>query len=186
MSGTVALCCFFAPKVYIVLWQPYKNVRTRQSAVGRLVNQQMRFISQIATSAAPECTPICTSIGEYSSNPHVATPSVDSEGPSLASKPAATPNPATTPTAPTASTTNNTTTTRQTPVITQPLLELSSDEDATTTVTETTPFIESNNSSSPPLIPYSFSDVVKDTVTQQHQVEMILDQIASNNNVTFL
>ena len=44
MSGTVALACFFAPKVYIVLWQPYKNVRNRQSAVGKLVNQQMRFI----------------------------------------------------------------------------------------------------------------------------------------------
>ncbi|KAI1732777.1 7 transmembrane sweet-taste receptor of 3 GCPR domain-containing protein [Ditylenchus destructor] len=47
MSGTVALACFFAPKVYIVLWQPYKNVRTRNSAVGKLVNQQMRFISQL-------------------------------------------------------------------------------------------------------------------------------------------
>ncbi|CAD6192799.1 unnamed protein product [Caenorhabditis auriculariae] len=46
LSGTVALICFFAPKVYIVLFQPYKNVRTRQSAVGRLVNQQMRFMSQ--------------------------------------------------------------------------------------------------------------------------------------------
>ncbi|KAK6749508.1 hypothetical protein RB195_001862 [Necator americanus] len=46
LSGTVALVCFFAPKVYIVLFQPYKNVRTRQSAVGRLVNQQMRFMSQ--------------------------------------------------------------------------------------------------------------------------------------------
>lgn len=44
MSGTVALACFFAPKVYIVLFQPYKNVRTRHSAVGKLVNQQMRFI----------------------------------------------------------------------------------------------------------------------------------------------
>jgi hypothetical protein len=44
LSGTVALWCFFAPKVYIVLFQPYKNVRNRQSAVGRLVNQQMRFI----------------------------------------------------------------------------------------------------------------------------------------------
>ncbi|CAJ0572476.1 unnamed protein product, partial [Mesorhabditis spiculigera] len=49
MSGTVALACFFAPKVYIVLFQPYKNVRTRHSAVGRLVNQQMRFISQMTT-----------------------------------------------------------------------------------------------------------------------------------------
>ncbi|CAI5449478.1 unnamed protein product [Caenorhabditis angaria] len=47
LSGTVALICFFAPKVYIVLFQPYKNVRTRQSAVGRLVNQQMRFMSQL-------------------------------------------------------------------------------------------------------------------------------------------
>uniref|UniRef100_A0AC35F4M8 G-protein coupled receptors family 3 profile domain-containing protein n=2 Tax=Panagrolaimus sp. PS1159 TaxID=55785 RepID=A0AC35F4M8_9BILA len=49
MSGTVALACFFAPKVYIVLFQPYKNVRTRHSAVGKLVNQQMRFISQLTT-----------------------------------------------------------------------------------------------------------------------------------------
>ena len=44
LSGTVALACFFAPKVYICLFQPYKNVRTRSSAVGKLVNQQMRFI----------------------------------------------------------------------------------------------------------------------------------------------
>ncbi|CAK5049358.1 unnamed protein product [Meloidogyne enterolobii] len=44
LSGTVALTCFFAPKVYICLFQPYKNVRTRSSAVGKLVNQQMRFI----------------------------------------------------------------------------------------------------------------------------------------------
>uniref|UniRef100_A0A914WPZ2 G-protein coupled receptors family 3 profile domain-containing protein n=1 Tax=Plectus sambesii TaxID=2011161 RepID=A0A914WPZ2_9BILA len=50
MSGTVALWCFFAPKAYIVLFQPYKNVRNRQSAVGRLVNQQMRFISHLATA----------------------------------------------------------------------------------------------------------------------------------------
>ncbi|KAK0399190.1 hypothetical protein QR680_002932 [Steinernema hermaphroditum] len=56
MSGTVALACFFAPKVYIVLWQPYKNVRTRHSAVGKLVNQQMRFISQLATSNIPDHT----------------------------------------------------------------------------------------------------------------------------------
>lgn len=47
LSGTVALCCFFAPKVYIVLCQPYKNVRNRQTTVGRLVNQQMRFIRYI-------------------------------------------------------------------------------------------------------------------------------------------
>ncbi|PAV56437.1 hypothetical protein WR25_06767 [Diploscapter pachys] len=47
LSGSVALGCFFAPKIYIVLFQPYKNVRTRQSAVGRLVNQQMRFMSQL-------------------------------------------------------------------------------------------------------------------------------------------
>ncbi|KAF7637034.1 G_PROTEIN_RECEP_F3_4 domain-containing protein [Meloidogyne graminicola] len=44
LSGTVALTCFFVPKVYICLFQPYKNVRTRSSAVGKLVNQQMRFI----------------------------------------------------------------------------------------------------------------------------------------------
>ncbi|KJH51868.1 7 transmembrane receptor [Dictyocaulus viviparus] len=47
LSGTVALVCFFAPKVYIVIFQPDKNVRTRQSAVGRLVNQQMRFMRYI-------------------------------------------------------------------------------------------------------------------------------------------
>uniref|UniRef100_A0A7E4UNY4 G_PROTEIN_RECEP_F3_4 domain-containing protein n=1 Tax=Panagrellus redivivus TaxID=6233 RepID=A0A7E4UNY4_PANRE len=47
MGGTVALACFFAPKVYIVLFQPYKNVRTRHSAVGKLVNQQMRFIRSV-------------------------------------------------------------------------------------------------------------------------------------------
>ncbi|KAF8374519.1 mgl-3, partial [Pristionchus pacificus] len=60
MSGTVALMCFFGPKVYIVLFQPEKNVRTRQSAVGRLVNQQMRFISQITTHAENTAT-LCTS-----------------------------------------------------------------------------------------------------------------------------
>uniref|UniRef100_A0A914C9U3 G-protein coupled receptors family 3 profile domain-containing protein n=2 Tax=Acrobeloides nanus TaxID=290746 RepID=A0A914C9U3_9BILA len=57
MSGTVALACFFAPKVYIVLWQPYKNVRNRQSAVGKLVNQQMRFISQLTTQPPPTYLP---------------------------------------------------------------------------------------------------------------------------------
>ncbi|KAI6175835.1 7 transmembrane receptor [Aphelenchoides bicaudatus] len=56
MSGTVALACFFAPKVYIVLFQPYKNVRTRHSAIGKLVNQQMRFISQLNT---PQQTTSC-------------------------------------------------------------------------------------------------------------------------------
>lgn len=33
--------------------------------------------SQIATSAAPESSPICTSATEYTSNPHATTPSVD-------------------------------------------------------------------------------------------------------------
>ena len=32
-----------------MLFQPYKNVRTRQSAVGRLVNQQMRFMRSISS-----------------------------------------------------------------------------------------------------------------------------------------
>lgn len=50
MSGTVALACFFFPKIYIVLFQPYKNVRTRHSAIGKLVNQQMRFIRLILLS----------------------------------------------------------------------------------------------------------------------------------------
>ncbi|KAI6234679.1 Metabotropic glutamate receptor [Aphelenchoides fujianensis] len=49
MSATVALSCFFFPKVYICLYAPYKNVRNRNSAVGKLVNQQMRFISQMTT-----------------------------------------------------------------------------------------------------------------------------------------
>ncbi|EFO21937.2 hypothetical protein LOAG_06547 [Loa loa] len=48
MSGTVALCCFFAPKVYIAVCQPDKNVRMRQSALGHLVNQQMRFMRNSA------------------------------------------------------------------------------------------------------------------------------------------
>uniref|UniRef100_A0AC35U9C6 G_PROTEIN_RECEP_F3_4 domain-containing protein n=1 Tax=Rhabditophanes sp. KR3021 TaxID=114890 RepID=A0AC35U9C6_9BILA len=51
LSGTVALACFFFPKIYIVLWQPFKNVKSRQSAVGKLVNSQMRFISHLATTA---------------------------------------------------------------------------------------------------------------------------------------
>uniref|UniRef100_A0A915DBE3 G-protein coupled receptors family 3 profile domain-containing protein n=1 Tax=Ditylenchus dipsaci TaxID=166011 RepID=A0A915DBE3_9BILA len=33
--------------ISMMLWQPYKNVRTRNSAVGKLVNQQMKFISQL-------------------------------------------------------------------------------------------------------------------------------------------
>nr|CDJ81180.1 Extracellular ligand-binding receptor and GPCR domain containing protein [Haemonchus contortus] len=67
LSGTVALVCFFAPKVYIVLFQPYKNVRTRQSAVGRLVNQQMRFMSQLTCNqdGSPNYKPITST----SSNP---------------------------------------------------------------------------------------------------------------------
>ncbi|KHN75671.1 Metabotropic glutamate receptor 7 [Toxocara canis] len=160
LSGTVALCCFFAPKVYIVLWQPYKNVRTRQSAVGRLVNQQMRFISQIATSAAPECTPICTSVAEYSSNPHVATPTIDPER---------------------ISTSTQAVQHNRSPAAVRTPLNVSSDGNV---ASETTPFIEPNVS--PPLIPYSFNDVIKDTVAQQHQVELILREIAASNDVTFL
>ncbi|TMS39836.1 hypothetical protein L596_006304 [Steinernema carpocapsae] len=76
MSGTVALACFFAPKVYIVLWQPYKNVRTRHSAVGKLVNQQMRFISQLATSNIPDTTtsPNFTSTVDCPSATQAASP----------------------------------------------------------------------------------------------------------------
>ncbi|CAD5226270.1 unnamed protein product [Bursaphelenchus xylophilus] len=66
MSGTVALACFFFPKVYIVLWQPYKNVRTRHSAVGKLVNQQMRFISQMTTPQSSH--PPTRGIQEISTN----------------------------------------------------------------------------------------------------------------------
>ncbi|KAL3981436.1 7 transmembrane sweet-taste receptor of 3 GCPR family protein [Acanthocheilonema viteae] len=73
MSGTVALCCFFVPKVYIAVCQPYKNVRMRQSAVGRLVNQQMRFISQIATTTAPNNSTLSTSVIDCSSYPHFAS-----------------------------------------------------------------------------------------------------------------
>ncbi|KAK6054316.1 7 transmembrane receptor, partial [Cooperia oncophora] len=53
--------------VYIVLFQPYKNVRTRQSAVGRLVNQQMRFMSQLTCNqdGSPTYKPIMST----SSNP---------------------------------------------------------------------------------------------------------------------
>ncbi|VBB27256.1 unnamed protein product [Acanthocheilonema viteae] len=70
MSGTVALCCFFVPKVYIAVCQPYKNVRMRQSAVGRLVNQQM---SQIATTTAPNNSTLSTSVIDCSSYPHFAS-----------------------------------------------------------------------------------------------------------------
>jgi len=51
LSGTVALCCFFAPKLYIVLFQPEKNVRGHggnltgfQKMQMSMVNQQMRFL----------------------------------------------------------------------------------------------------------------------------------------------
>lgn len=33
ISASVALGCLFVPKVYIVLFQPYKNVRTPGSGV---------------------------------------------------------------------------------------------------------------------------------------------------------
>uniref|UniRef100_A0A915IKC1 G-protein coupled receptors family 3 profile domain-containing protein n=1 Tax=Romanomermis culicivorax TaxID=13658 RepID=A0A915IKC1_ROMCU len=55
-SGTVALCCFFAPKVYIVLFQPEKNTRHHGANTAQttgfqkmqmtVVNQQMRFLSR--------------------------------------------------------------------------------------------------------------------------------------------
>lgn len=53
-SGTVALGCFFAPKVYIVLYQPYKNVRNyrQKGAVSNLFNQQMNLIRSVLLSAA--------------------------------------------------------------------------------------------------------------------------------------
>ncbi|KAK6109611.1 hypothetical protein QQG55_36680 [Brugia pahangi] len=75
MSGTVALCCFFAPKVYIAVCQPYKNVRMRQSAVGHLVNQQMRFMSQIATTEVPNSI-LSTSVVDCSSYPHFVSCSI--------------------------------------------------------------------------------------------------------------
>ena len=28
ISSTVSLCCLFVPKIYIVLFQPHKNVKT--------------------------------------------------------------------------------------------------------------------------------------------------------------
>lgn len=31
ISATVVLACLFAPKVYLVLFQPYKNVRPRNN-----------------------------------------------------------------------------------------------------------------------------------------------------------
>ncbi len=37
ISASVALGCLFTPKVYIVLFQPYKNVRTPGSQVNRLL-----------------------------------------------------------------------------------------------------------------------------------------------------
>ncbi|CAG9541072.1 unnamed protein product, partial [Cercopithifilaria johnstoni] len=66
MSGTVALCCFFAPKVYIAVCQPYKNVRMRQSAVGRLVNQQMKFMRASAEKNSVTSSQITQQYGTVS------------------------------------------------------------------------------------------------------------------------
>lgn len=60
LSATVALGCFFAPKVYIVLFQPYKNVRNyrQKGAVSNLFSQQMNFIRCVrsAGGAAHSCS----------------------------------------------------------------------------------------------------------------------------------
>uniref|UniRef100_A0A0N5B082 G_PROTEIN_RECEP_F3_4 domain-containing protein n=1 Tax=Syphacia muris TaxID=451379 RepID=A0A0N5B082_9BILA len=164
LSGTVALCCFFAPKVYIVIWQPDKNIRSRQSAVGRLVNQQMRFISQITAPSAANEASFITSTENYStiqatqisSDPEVTSTSIVQT--SQASRSPAT-----------ARTTIITTSTNSS-IVNEPV---------------------SLAISQAPLIPYnsSLSDVQKessDSPQSSYEIEMMLKELAASSDVTFL
>ncbi|VDD87151.1 unnamed protein product [Enterobius vermicularis] len=161
LSGTVALCCFFAPKVYIVIWQPDKNVRTRQSAVGRLVNQQMRFISQITAPATANETSLLTATENYST-PQVTQFSSDPEVTSTSSIQAsqASRSPATIKTA-ILSTSNNGS------IVNEPI---------------------GLPKSQIPLIPYGYNDVSKDSGPHHndYEIEMMLKELAANSDVTFL
>lgn len=47
---------------------------------------------------------------------------------------------------------------------------------------ETIPFLDR----SAQIIPYSYDDLLKDTIVQQNHVELFLEQIVASNDVTFL
>lgn len=174
MSGTVALCCFFAPKVYIVIWQPYKNVRMRQSAVGHLVNQQMRFISQIATTTAPCSTTVCTPVGDHSSYPRIASCSVtDIEGTSAISNQIIQTeylSPATIKKSLAICNVNNN------------IINNNSSTSKNSTNPETLPSMDHSFG----IMPYPYNDLVKNSVSHQNHVELFLEKVIASDHVTFL
>jgi len=58
ISASVALGCLFIPKVYIVLFQPYKNVRTPGSGVQRSGDRNLKYAPTASSSQVPLTNPL--------------------------------------------------------------------------------------------------------------------------------
>ncbi|UYV70894.1 GRM4 [Cordylochernes scorpioides] len=82
ISATVALGCFFTPKVYIVLCQPYKNVRNPQGTQSS-TSGGLRFYRPAATTQAIATVATAAVIGsaradpDFTTNGEITSPSVD-------------------------------------------------------------------------------------------------------------
>uniref|UniRef100_A0A915PYV6 G-protein coupled receptors family 3 profile domain-containing protein n=1 Tax=Setaria digitata TaxID=48799 RepID=A0A915PYV6_9BILA len=143
MSGTVALCCFFAPKVYIAICQPYKNVRMRQSAVGHLVNQQMRASAETNSVVSSQ---INQQYGAFSQVTNEKSPAVCSAN------------------------SNNSN-----------ITDKCNNRD-NSLVTEMTPFLLKSSDE----ILHSDDELSKETAMYQNNVELFLEQLFVNYDVTFV
>lgn len=73
ISASVALGCLFTPKVYIVLFQPYKNVRTPGSQVQRS-GMGLKFMPASSSSQAPLANPMPTSTSSVQSMASLSKP----------------------------------------------------------------------------------------------------------------
>ncbi|KAM3727094.1 Metabotropic glutamate receptor [Dirofilaria immitis] len=180
MSGTVALCCFFAPKVYIAVCQPYKNVRMRQSAVGRLVNQQMRFMSQITTTATPNDNNLSTPVVNCSSYPHFASYNIVE-----AEKNFVTPNEITGQYGTVSPVVNKSRIKRDSKNKNNDIIHKinsSSNSHENSPLLKSKPFLHQSSNN----ILHSDHDLAKDTIMHQNNAELFFEQLFVNYDVTFL
>ncbi|XP_035678091.1 metabotropic glutamate receptor 8-like [Branchiostoma floridae] len=53
MSGTVSLACLFAPKVYIILFQPHKNVRASSATKAAMVAKRWQQVARKRSEQRP-------------------------------------------------------------------------------------------------------------------------------------